>query len=413
MRKQPSSPPPQVTPKRDDTIITQVREYELITPLFGGGVTPNEADPVTPIRGTEIRGHLRFWWRACRGGKVEFNGDLAKMKKAEGELWGTAAKKSDQTKKEEVKSKQEKDQTVQISVNMASASKAELNSLPPYAAFPLQPLSRESKEKAVRSNVSFQLTISFPADQQKEVEAALWAWETFGGIGARTRRGFGALHLLKVNGATNQDLFPSNVQEAKKWVQQQLGEYVTESTWPENIPHLSRKAPLKITYPSTNGQVVWEYLIRRLSGFRQAPVGRTKGSSNWPEPKNIRRIMGQKTNLVPQHPQKFPRAAFGLPIVFHFKDGDIEDTTLQGAEDGYDRLASPLILRPIVCKDGKAIGLALLLEGPRIPPGGIVLVESETKKRHKVETTLKLDEAAKITPLSGQTDVLQAFLDYL
>jgi CRISPR-associated protein Cmr1 len=188
---------------------------------------------------------------------------------------------------------------------------------------------------------------------------------------------------------------------------------MTEGIWPENVPHLSRKASLRITYPSTNGQEAWEYLIRRLSGFRQAPVGRTKGSSNWPEPKNIRRMMGQKTILVPQHPKKFPRAAFGLPIVFHFKDGDIKDTILQGAEDGYDRLASPLILRPIVCKDGKAIGLALLLEGPRIPPGGIVLLESETKKRHKVETTLELDEAAEITPLSGQTDVLQAFLDYL
>src|SRR5260370_9973451 len=97
MRKQPTTPPPQVTPKRDETIITQVREYELITPLFGGGVTPNEADPVTPIRGTEIRGHLRFWWRACRGGNAEFNGALPKMKKAERELWRTPATENTKT----------------------------------------------------------------------------------------------------------------------------------------------------------------------------------------------------------------------------------------------------------------------------------------------------------------------------
>src|SRR5260370_13732341 len=115
MRKQPGNPPPQVTPKRDDKVITQVREYELITPLFGGGVTPNEADPVTPIRGTEIRGHLRFWWRAWCGGKAEFNGDLTKMKKAEGELWGTAAKKTAKTTKED-KAQQEIHQPVQISI---------------------------------------------------------------------------------------------------------------------------------------------------------------------------------------------------------------------------------------------------------------------------------------------------------
>ena len=69
MRKPPSITPPPVKQEPNNTTITQVREYELITPLFGGGVNPGEADPVTIIRGTAIRGHLRFWWRACRGGR--------------------------------------------------------------------------------------------------------------------------------------------------------------------------------------------------------------------------------------------------------------------------------------------------------------------------------------------------------
>src|SRR5260221_14426829 len=86
MRKQPPDPPTEVTSKEPKNVITQLREYELITPLFGGGVTPAEADPVTPVRGTEIRGHLRFWWRACYAGK--FKGNLAAMKKAEDTLWG-------------------------------------------------------------------------------------------------------------------------------------------------------------------------------------------------------------------------------------------------------------------------------------------------------------------------------------
>ena len=68
---------------------------------------------------------------------------------------------------------------------------------------------------------------------------------------------------------------------------------------------------------------------------------------------------------VPVHPvQKFPRGKFGLPIIFEFKkddvrNGDPKKSTLQGSE--HDRLASPLILRPIDCSDG-AVGLALLLE---------------------------------------------------
>src|SRR6266511_4231124 len=79
---------PDKSPARAD-YITQTREYELITPLFGGGVEPAQADPVTVIRATEVRGHLRFWWRATRGG--HFGADLRKMKEKEDEIWGAAS----------------------------------------------------------------------------------------------------------------------------------------------------------------------------------------------------------------------------------------------------------------------------------------------------------------------------------
>src|SRR5205085_10778174 len=65
------------------------RKYELITPLFGGGVKAGENDNITPISGKAIRGHLRFWWRATRGG--QFNGDLEAMKAREAEIWGAAS----------------------------------------------------------------------------------------------------------------------------------------------------------------------------------------------------------------------------------------------------------------------------------------------------------------------------------
>src|SRR5579862_2869390 len=50
---------------------------KVVTPLFGGGVDPGENDPHTLIRGTAIRGHLRFWWRATRGARFKDAGELA------------------------------------------------------------------------------------------------------------------------------------------------------------------------------------------------------------------------------------------------------------------------------------------------------------------------------------------------
>lgn len=427
MRKRPSITPPPLTQKPNNTIITQVREYELITPLFGGGVTPSETDPVTVIRGTEIRGHLRFWWRACRGGNAEFKGDLAKMKEAEGKLWGTAAKKDDSPVKH--------NESIQISVEVINPGIAvkpfnvvesdrrrkvvpntEPIAPPAYAAFPMQPTDDELRKpnlkvKEVRSNITFKLTITFPMSQREEVEAALWAWETLGGIGARTRRGFGALRLLKVDREINDDLPPTNIQGAGLWLQKKLANFVLDGTSPKDVPHLSRNAECKFAYPSQNGYVAWKQLIRRLSSFRQIPDGR-RGKSLWPEAEAIR----QELRSGYSSDQKFPRAAFGLPIVFHFKDqnkGEPKDTTLQGAEERKERLASPLILRPLACRNNQAIGLAIILNGPRIPPGGVVFIEKDSKTQHPANTILRPDEARRIPPLNGQTDVLRAFLNYL
>jgi CRISPR-associated protein Cmr1 len=60
----------------------------------------------------------------------------------------------------------------------------------------------------------------------------------------------------------------------------------------------------------------------------------------------------------------FPRAELGLPIVFHFKDnGDPKDTELYPVIDGQKktRMSSPLILRPMICKNGEVLQLILKL----------------------------------------------------
>jgi CRISPR-associated protein Cmr1 len=241
-------------------------------------------------------------------------------------------------------------------------------------------------------------------------------WEIFGGIGARTRRGFGALQLISVDGVPDSDLPNSPKEEAKTWIQQQLEHCVVQGTYPPGVPHLSHSTPFRITDSSENVMDVWDTLIKKLASFRQARKGGPHGRSYWPEPEAIRTITGQRFKKHPplNHPTKFPRAAFGLPIIFHFKYsnlGEPPDTTLEGKREESRRFASPLILRPLVCKDNRAVGVALLLEGSRIPPpGGIVLDYDPTTT---VDTQLTQTEAMAIPVLHGQTDVLQAFMNYL
>jgi CRISPR-associated protein Cmr1 len=422
-------------------LVTEVRQYELITPLFGGGVEPGVADPVTVIRGSEIRGHLRFWWRACRGG--QFGGNLARMKEAEDLLWGTAstAKKPCPSQVQicvEVNRNGDEQHPFNVVAGKLGKSgkpkpKVQANEsvAPAYAAFPLQPTDEEVKKggigmqtKTVRSGPHFTLTITYPNDKDTVagVEAALWAWETFGGVGARTRRGFGALRLVSANGTP----VPSPaVSDLETTIRSGLLNHILSGTWPPDVPHLDRVWHGRSTVPQTNAGEAWKFLVRKLRAFRQEPLGRTPpsgkpprpGRSRWPEPDAIRRLF---PSWIPPHtpspamPDKFPRAAFGLPIVFKFKSedeaaGDPTKTMLEGQLADRKRFASPLILRPLACSGGQAVGLAIILHGSNVPP----LVLKDAPGNPAVQATLSPAEAGAISPLSGNVDILQAFLNTL
>jgi len=415
-RKQPDAPP-EIKPK-DDGRITEERRYRLITPLFGGGVTPGEADPVTVVRGTEVRGYLRFWWRATRGG--QFGGDLEKMKNREEEIWGSMAAKDRPGPSQVTVSVVLRNGGTPFQAADRYGAKisniGDVKSVDSYAAFPL----RESKNAKVLEGVEFDIEVRFPSDCEKDVLAALWAWETFGGIGARTRRGFGALHCTHRAGKAVEAPAVEKMHEA---VEQGLKNHVDDGPWPRGVAHLV--VPLRLALAPASGSndsiSAWRHLIGKLRSFRQlrSKSGTSSfGRSEWPEPDQIRRITGdwKKPTHAPVHlVQKFPRGQFGLPIIFAFKDtdeslGDPAKSTLRAANS--NRFASRLILRPLACRGGRSVGLAAILAGPADPPGGYVL-ETSDHVLHLVEVKLDTVTDAPFEPLNGQTDVLRSFLDYL
>ncbi len=425
----PKSSPPEVA-HADDGMIRQTRRYKVITPLFGGGVETQKADPVTVVRATEVRGHLRFWWRATRGG--QFNGTLADMKKAEEAIWGSAAaqgkaghspilislsniQEGSLLQGVEIKTR---DGTRKVDIGHPASPYS-------YVAFPLR--AEDGKPAgSLRENVSFTLDLLYPAeiddpisgqriDLKSEVEAALWAWETFGGIGARTRRGFGALQC-------ETDQAPKK-RELENWLRSQLKTHVVLGSWPSDVPYLYHGLDFKLVPPDGKQTVdeAWRYLIDRLRQFRQARYpdrhGRPYGRSKWPEADEVRRQTGDHSpGHAPVYPVtgKTPRGRFGLPIIVQFKredvrSGDPQPATLEGAS--HDRYASRLILRPIVCSDSRAFGLACVLQGPPDPPGGYVLNTSAGVA--PVRADLTPHETKHIDPLNGNGNVLQAFLNYL
>ena len=194
---------------------------------------------------------------------------------------------------------------------------------------------------------------------------------------------------------------------------------ICETLTPEDVALANCQLVQKPAIP--NPLIALETAIKKLADFRQAPnIGRNPGQqtnrpgrSRFPEPDALRRIQRKHhSNHAPEHPAGniFPRAVFGLPILFHFVGGgEPTDTMLQPTEG--ERLASPLILRPVFAemKDGK----------PQFKVAALVL-----PYEHILDMTVKVgrddypiwqeSKAQDIRPIAdnGGGDPLQAFLTY-
>ncbi len=375
-------------------------EYQLITPLFGGGEEPRQADSVTIVRPSEVKGHLRFWWRAIRGWQAE--GDLSTLLKTEEGIWGGI------TQKQQASRVSIEVETLDPGVEKYPFTKQEGKRFPKnhpeiapgYVAFPLRQTQEDPRNHPVRVGISFKLRLRFPTSLEEEITAALWAWETFGGIGGRTRRGFGAFQRSKADPIS------------KTTIRENLERYSRREGWPENVPHLTPDSVIYL-HPKR-----WQETVQCYERFRQWRTRddrRNPGRSRWPEPDAIRRLTGKwdprhapkQENLI----DKFPRGQFGLPIIFHFKDKqDPPDSTLKG--ESLERHASPLAFRPLG-KDGPT--LVYVLEGNRRLPEPHLL-EVGKKRYPRVEVELEPDEAQAIEPLArvgGLADPVLAFVEWL
>ncbi len=369
-------------PDKPNIKISGQHEYHinLITPMFGGGVSTRVNDPSFPIRPTSIRGQLQFWWRATVGAQYATSTEL---RAAQSAVWGDTTQASRVQVRVELVDKPSEPKVCavirhnhnnRLTVFWESPFK---DTALPYALFPFQgkPLNNEGPQVDPASCIhkaNFRLTVNYhkSIDFAKQVEPALWAWVNFGGLGSRTRRGCGAIYC--------QELTPNDVNDFRiKWDQHMPQEF-SQREWP-TLPKSGIVRTIEVP-----GDVfpVWDWLIGCFRDFRQGEeLGRNPrqqgekkpGRSRFPEPEAIRTVL--YNNQAPWRHDRmthipndaFPRAEFGLPIVFHFQgNNEPADTVLYPDNDAEgkkrDRMASPLILKPLALQNGKAIPLILRLK---------------------------------------------------
>lgn len=398
-RKVPDLPPAKLEISRRAPLFQC--QIEVVTPMFGGGHITRTVDPERPVTARSVRGHLRFWWRACKGAQYATARELYE---AESALWGSTTTPSQ----------------VDVVVEVTNAgrdwrlSAQDRNNRLNYGLFAFKSDGNQP-EATGREGVAF--TVSFMANPQvndqdiskvtNEVKAAVWAWLLFGGVGARTRRGCGSLYCS--------DGFKPGLGDH--------GQYVVsvEPRAGSRIPMLTN-ARLYQGNDSKDVMKAWEESNRWMFDFRQGPgTGRNRGDgprpgrSFWPEPDSIRQITGTyAATHRPVHPAEvyFPRADLGLPIVFHMKTAGDPSDTLQPAGGGKVRMASPFILKPLMKAAGKAVPMVLLLNAPHAwdHPDGLELIGSG----HLLASDEICDTSKnrRVGPLNGKPP-REAFLEYV
>lgn len=414
--------------------VEQSYDIELITPMFGGGVVTRETDPTFPIRPTSIRGQLQFWWRATVGARYATKEEL---RAAQTWLWGGVSGDNGRPSRIQVRvhllkfdslgacagfEKDNKDRSRYRSTPVWKAPFA--NTSLPYALFPFQgelSSDRSSVKVAPASCIhkaQFRLILSWDreVDFASQVEPALRAWVLFGGLGSRTRRGCGSIRCSEFLAKDHNELLAH------------LKRYLS-NTSAKDWPTLADS--IFIGRETDKPLEAWSTVIRVLRGFRQAEgIGRNPGSppkrpgrSRWPEPETIRRVTRQRSSQhsrlenIPDN--AFPRAELGLPIVFHFKDeGEPRDTVLYpapGPEGSRERMASPLILKPLALGNGKFVPLIVRLK--TAPLTGVDLREGKLSLNLPNPTLIRGAELAQYpnSPMQGRSpngSALEAFLAY-
>jgi len=324
-------------------------KLQVITPLFLSGADQQGVE----LRPPSIRGALRFWFRAMMGGVV--GGNLEKVSLLEAKVLGDT------------------DQASRIGIRVDAT-------LPPTRDWDFQARdnpgivylgyglsgSRTSPRRVYVSpdsgDFKFCVTLSFQDESVGRVAiGAWWLLTEFGGLGARTRRGFGSIGVSQVVGKLPsglQSLFTPPRGDIANWLRENLGlvrnsfaefagediQEPTDSLFPMITRNLWSCLVLDNSFDSWNEALNWigqefrKFREDRRRGQRTRTSSR--GSFNYYISKDYDEAKKLLTSGQP--PTRLQLPIFGLPLQFQFRS---VNKTVRVAGEFHDRRSSPLHIR--------------------------------------------------------------------
>jgi CRISPR-associated protein Cmr1 len=153
------------------------------------------ADQNTPeLRPPSIKGALRFWWRAMNG-----HLSLEDLKKREEEIFGGTEGRSKvlvRIGKRNLKNENTKQKDFLPKGYSVNVGHGKMHAID-YLAYGIENFDKEKSfnRDYLRIQKEFDLILSFPENLQEDILKVLYVFSYFGGLGAKSRNGFGSIYI--------------------------------------------------------------------------------------------------------------------------------------------------------------------------------------------------------------------------
>jgi len=178
-------------------------EIETITPMFVAGANQTKAE----LRAASIKGLLRFWWRA-----LQAEADLNKLREKEAIIFGSSEEgvggssfslriiTKDNLKPIKNKFPSNPQHQVRVEGKTFKINILEYLAYGTYEYIPKQ--GNVFVREYYPEKTKFDIVLNFTDEKGKnEVLKAFYVWCIFGGVGSRSRNGFGSINVINMEKA--------------------------------------------------------------------------------------------------------------------------------------------------------------------------------------------------------------------
>lgn len=346
--------------------MTKLRaDFSIVTPLFMGGADPQSAE----LRVSGMKGMLRFWWRALAWSRLK---SVDQVRSEEAKIFGSTEEGQSSVKIRLLPPKKTVPIKKKSVLSYNDGTDAGEGSI--YLGYGLIEANGELNRRCLGYPIEDgALELSFlpstPEDNIKSVEAALLAMGFFGGLGSRSRKGYGSFNLKKLTRGDETDpvfISPSDKDGLKRAILNLFdpdGRYKI-LRYDGLPPYTAFSKMMRIDILDTSDEPL--RLLNSIGDKMMEYRSYRKEKNFLDDYKLIRDALAG--NVIYNHPK---RSIFGLPHNYYFSSTN-ESAKVKPKD--HERRASPLFIHIQRMNESQFAAITAIIPADFLPHGEKIMV---------------------------------------